>query len=628
MSRTPSSTGSITNREKWRQRRWRRIIHALILLGAGIFLTAILVLFQPFHTINQWTKDQFLGSGTISPNIVVVGIDDESLETYGRWSEWSRELHATAIDNLADAGASVIGFDIVFAGETATDDILSASIEKADRVVLGAAGTDQVPTRGDALTFEEFLLPAMPLYNASNSIGHVNVIPDFDGKVRQMPLVVKQTEGKVYPAFSIAVLQALFRMTESANYHITGNRLTLLAREIPVDSSYLMRVNYPDGIREIPCISYADIISSDFDPAIVKNKIVLIGMTATGEIDTWAIPSVATRVPGVLIHAATMDTILRQQFLVETGIAVTLLTGILLVVICTILLPLCGTWRWTDILKGTGIVLLLLIVYLVASSLIASGGHLIDVFYPSIILLGLYITNTIFIAVREQSDKRFVKGLFGRYVSPQIAQEIVTMANDGSLALGGEEREVTIFFADIRNFTTISEKMSPEAVVKMLNTLLPLMIDAIIENKGIVNKFAGDSIMAVWNAPQSQPDHAILAVKAAWEAQSKLAGLTNMQSPIPVKFGIGINTGKALAGNLGSTGRSEYSVIGDTVNLASRICSSTPGGEIWIGHGTYCQVTNSCRVDILEPQSFKGKTSPVPVYRVTGWQKSASEKPV
>jgi adenylate cyclase len=627
MSITPPSTINSSNKGKWRQRRWRRFIHALILLGAGILFTAILVLVQPFHTVDQWTKDQFLGSGTISPNIVVVGIDDKSFETYGRWSEWSRDLHAKAIDNLADAGASVIGFDIVFANSTTADDILAMSLQKADSVVLGVAGTNQVLGGEAGLTFDEFLIPATPLFNACNNVGHVNVMPDFDGKVRQIPLVVKQTGGKVYPAFSVAVLQALFRMTDSNNYQIDNNRLNLLARDIPVDSSYLMRVNYPDRIRDIPCISYSDIISGDFDPSTVKNKIVLIGITATGEIDTWAIPNVATRVPGVLIHAATMDTILRQQFLAETGTGVTFLTGMLLTVICAILLPLCGTWRWTDILKGTGIVLLLLIIYLVASSLIAGGGRLIDVFYPSLILLALYVTNTIFIAIREQSDKKFVKGLFGRYVSPQIAQEIVTMANDGALALGGEERDVTIFFADIRNFTTISEKMSPEGVVKMLNTYLPVMIDAIIDNKGIVNKFAGDSIMAVWNAPQSQPDHAVLAVKAAWEAQSKLAGLTNTLSPLPVKFGIGINTGIALAGNLGSTGRSEYSVIGDTVNLASRICSSTPGGEIWIGHETYCQVTNSCKVDTLEPQSFKGKTSPVPVYRVTGWQEATLEKP-
>jgi adenylate cyclase len=625
MPGAPSLTAKHSYRDKLRQRRWRRLIHALVILTAGIFFIVMLTLIQPFHTVNQWAKDQFIGSGSFSPNVVVVGIDDKSLETYGRWSEWSRDLHTKAIDNLTDAGASVIGFDIVFANSTSSDEMLALAIQNNDRVVLGMSGTNQVSGQSAGLTFDKLLMPATPLLEASNNIGHVNVVPDFDGKVRRLPLVIKQTGGESFPSLSVAVLQSLFRMTQANDYQIEKSRLNILAREIPVDSSCFMRINYADNIHNIPMISYADIINDDFDPLVVKNKIVLIGMTATGEIDTWAIPNEAIRVPGVLIHAATIDTILRQQFFSETGTGVTFFSTVLLVVICAVLLPLCGTWRWIDIVKGTGIVVLLLIVFIISSSLIASNGSIIDVFYPSLTLTGLYITNTLYIAIREQSDKRFVKGLFGRYVSPQIAQKIVTMANDGALALGGEERDVTILFADIRNFTTISEKMSPGAVVKMLNTYLPVMIDAVVNNGGIVNKFAGDSIMAVWNAPQAQSDHAALAVKAAWEAQSNLAAtVQNNLSPIPVKFGIGINTGKALAGNLGSTGRSEYSVIGDTVNLASRICSSTPGGEIWIGHETFCQVSNSCSIETLEPQSFKGKTSPTPVYRVTGWRKATS----
>jgi adenylate cyclase len=349
-------------------------------------------------------------------------------------------------------------------------------------------------------------------------------------------------------------------------------------------------------------------------------------MTATGEIDTWAIPNAAGRVPGVFIHAAAMDTILRQQFLVDTGRGTTWAINLLLIFICALSLPLCGTWRWTDILKGTGIIVLLLLAFLITGSLLASNGRLINVFYPSFSLILLYMINIIYIAVREQTDKRFVKGLFGRYVSPQVASQIVVMANNGALALGGEEREVSVFFADIRNYTTISEKMTPEAIVKMLNKHLPVIIEAVVKNGGIVNKFAGDSIMAVWNAPQSQSDHAALAVKAAWEAQLELAKISQEDNlPIPVKFGIGVNTGKALAGNVGSTGRSEYTVIGDTINLASRICSATPGCEVWIGPDTYRKVVERCTLVALEPQSFKGKTSPITVYRVAGWGKIPPE---
>lgn len=621
--RSTKTVRPIRKRIGARQR--RRLLQALVLFGTGLVITLILLQIQPFHTVNQWAKDQFLGTGTISPNIVIVGIDNESLETYGHWPEWPRSLHAEAVNNLTEAGASVIGYDIIFAESTDDDESLAAAIQKSGRVVLAATGEDQISGAEKCLTFGNIITPTQSLCMGAG-VGHVNVVPDFDGKVRCLPLVVKGTGGNTIPSLSIAILQTLFHMTEANNYEIRNNKLNLVGREIPVDASYYMRVNYTENVDNTGSISYADVISGNFDPLSVKNKIVIIGMTATGEIDTWAIPNDAGRLPGVFIHAAAMDTILRQQFLVDTGRGTTWAVNLLLVVICALTLPLCGTWRWTDIMKGTGIIVFLLLVFIITVSLLASNGRLIDVFYPSLTVIALYGTNIVYIAVREQSDKRFVKGLFGRYVSPQVASQIVVLANNGVLALGGEEREVSVFFADIRNYTTISEKMTPEAIVKMLNKHLPVMIEAIVQNGGIVNKFAGDSIMAIWNAPQSQPDHAALAVKAAWAAQLQLVKISQEDNlPIPVKFGIGVNTGKALAGNVGSMGRSEYTVIGDTVNLASRICSATPGGEIWIGPDTAEKVKDRVSLAALEPQSFKGKTNPIIVYRVEGWGKTPSE---
>jgi adenylate cyclase len=160
-------------------------------------------------------------------------------------------------------------------------------------------------------------------------------------------------------------------------------------------------------------------------------------------------------------------------------------------------------------------------------------------------------------------------------------------------------------------------------VVKMLNTCLPVMIDAIVQNNGLVNKFAGDNLMGVWNTPQSQAGHPKLAVKAAMEAQSKMCELCSTNSELTnVQFGVGINTGKALAGNVGSSGRVEYTVIGDAVNLASRICSAAPGQEILIGPETYRQVQEYLEADALPPQIFKGKSQPIVVYRVKGWRRN------
>ena len=590
----------------------------LVLLGIGCLFTLLAVVVQPFYSINLWLSDQLFATEPPSPNIIIAGIDDSTLQAYGRWSEWPRSLHAQAIDNLSQAGAKVIGFDVVFTDSSPDDGMLAAAMANAENVVLAAVGTQPVYQAQPETTYDNFLLPTAPLEQAASNTGHANVVPDGDGTVRRLPLIASSSSGQTYPSFTLAVLHRLFSMPPPSEYPMQNGVVNLLARDIPVDAAYNLRINFAAESEYRPYLSYGDIISGNFDPSLVKNKVVLIGMTATGEPDTWAIPTSASKIPGVFIHAAAMDTILTQRFLIDLGTTTTLMIMLLLAVITALALPWCGTWYWTDIAKGVGITVGLFIAYLVASFFAFDRGYSLDLLYPLLLLPIVYVGNILYIVVIEQSDKRFVKELFGRYISPQIAKEIVSRADARELKLGGEEREVTVLFADIRNFTQISEQLSPEATVKMLNRYLSLMVDSVIANDGIVDKFGGDNIMAVWNAPQSQPEHAFLAVKAAWEAQQEVAQLQQRSTELPtVQFGIGINTGTALAGNVGSAGRAEYTVIGDTVNLASRICSTVPGGEVWIGAETYRQAKDYLQAEELEPQSFKGKAEVVAVYRVT-----------
>jgi adenylate cyclase len=603
------------------RRQHKRLYHTLVLIGVGCLFTLVALLVQPFYSINLWFSDQLFTSEPPSPNIVIAGIDDNTLAAYGRWADWPRSLHAQAIDNLSQAGAKVIGFDVIFADSSSDDEILATAMTEADDVVLATVGTQLVSQVRAEITYDNFLLPISSLEQAASNIGHANVIPDGDGTVRRLPLIVGSTSGQIYPALTLAVLYRLFSMPLPQEYLLENGTVNLLARDIPVDSSYFLRVNFSADNTKRPYLSYGDVISGNFDPSLVKNKIVLIGMTATGEPDTWGIPSSASKVPGVFIHAAAMDTILTERFLTEPGTTVTLMIMLLLVGITAFALPRCGTRYRTDIAKGAGIIAGLFVACLIAGFLAFDRGYILDLFYPLLLLPVVYLGNVLYMVVVEQSDKRFVKELFGRYISPQIAKEIVSRADEGDLHLGGEEREVSVLFADIRGFTQISEQLSPEDVVKMLNTYLSIVADAVVQHDGIVNKFAGDNIMAVWNAPQSQPEHALLAIRAAWEAQQKLAELRQRDTrPLPVQFGIGINTGIALAGNVGSAGRTEYTVIGDSINTASRICSSTPGGEVWIGVETYNQIKDYIEAEELESQSFKGKEAPITVYRVTAWR--------
>ena len=583
----------------------------------GLF-TLLAFLVQPLYSINLWFSDQLFTSEPPSPNIVIAGIDDSTFEAYGRWADWSRSLHTQATDNLSQAGAKVIGFDVIFTDSSPDDELLAAAMAEADNVVLATVGTQLVSHAGAEITYDEFLLPVAPLEQVASNIGHANVIPDGDGTVRRLPLIVDSSSGQVYPSLTLAALYRLFSRPLPQEYLLENGTVDLLSRDIPVDTSYRLRINFSADNADRPYVSYGDVISGDFDPSLVNNKIVLIGMTATGEPDTWAIPTSASKVPGVFIHAAAMDTILTERFLTEPGTTATLVIMLVLVGITAFALPRSGTRYRKDIAKGLGITAVVFVACLAGGFLAFDRGYIVDLFYPLLLLPVVYVGNALYMVVAEQSDKRFVKELFGRYISPQIAREIVSRADVGDLRLGGEEREVSVLFADIRGFTQISEQLSPEAVVNMLNTYLSVVADAVVNHNGIVNKFAGDNIMAVWNAPQAQPEHALLAVRAAWEAQRKLAELRQTDArSLPVQFGIGINTGVALAGNIGSAGRSEYTVIGDSVNTASRICSSTPAGEVWIGAETYNQTKDHIEICELEAQQVKGKSEPIIVYRVT-----------
>ncbi|MFC2059183.1 CHASE2 domain-containing protein [Chloroflexota bacterium] len=604
---------SATSTSKRSRQQLKRLYYTSILIFAGTIFAILILLVQPFFSLNKWISDQLFTSETPSQNIVIVGIDDDTLQVYGRWADWSRNLHGQAIDNLSEARAKVIGVDIIFADSSTDDQLLTVAIENSGNVILPTVGTDPLPAK-DIVTYNQFLSPIEPLEQACKSIGHANLLLDTDGTVRRLPLVVKDSEDQSYPAFILAILHAHFNMSLPEEYLLQDGALHLLARNIPVDASYSLLINFAANTESFSYISYGDVISGNFDPSMVSNKIVLIGMTATGEVDRWATPTSLGKMPGVFIHAVAMDTILRQQFLMEANINITMMIILLLVIVIALALPRMS-------LRLGGLVTIVLFAgYLLASFIAFDRGYIIHILYPLLIIPLMYMTSVLCRVVIEQRDKQFVKNLFGRYVSPQVSREILSLADAGRLELGGEQRETTVLFADIRNFTSISEQLSPEALVNMLNTYLSVIIDKVLENGGMVNKFAGDSIMAVWNAPQPQSEHARLAVKTAVESQQRIAELQKDEHSLQlVQFGIGINTGEVLAGNVGSLGRVEYTIIGDTVNLAARICSATPGDEIYIGAETCRQVLDYIQVEQLEPQSFKGKAEQVIVYRVIGW---------
>ena len=594
------------------RKRRRQLKHVLIAVGVGIAFTLIVFFVQPFSSI-QWRLSDMLFLPTApSSNIVIAAIDDESLAQYGRWSDWPRSLHAQAIDNLAQAKARVIGYDVLFADETADDPVLAQAIADAGNVVLAVAGSQQIPPTDHLVTYQEVLHPNAVLGNASAATGHISVLIGGGGVVREIPLVIMDAEGESYPAFTLSVLSTHFEQPLPSDYSTDNGVIHLLDRDIPIDNTASMRINFAGAPGTYSQISYADIIQGNFDPELVKFKIVLVGMTATGEPDSWVTPISPQKMYGVEIHANAMDTILNQRFLTEVSSGMTMLIILLMVAILGLALPFLNL-RWGVLLSVVLFVGYLLIVFFAFDY-----GYILNILYPLLAVPLVYITALLCRVTAAQSDKRDIKNIFGRYVSPQVAGEILNLANTDRLKLGGVRREVTVLFADIRGFTSMSEQMDPEALVETLNCYLGIVIERILANGGMINKFAGDSIMAVWNAPQDQLEYAKLAVKAAVESQQAISNIPLEDSETRVQFGIGINTGSVLAGSIGAEGRCEYTIIGDAVNLASRLCSSAPGGQIWIGSQTYEMVKDIVNVERLEPQYFKGKIEPVTVYRVLG----------
>jgi adenylate cyclase len=259
--------------------------------------------------------------------------------------------------------------------------------------------------------------------------------------------------------------------------------------------------------------------------------------------------------------------------------------------------------------------LLLLLYFLIAFSLF-DRGILPDLLYPPLSIVASFAGTSVCGVIIERSEKRKITQTIGRYLSPSVVEKILSAMSRGGLKLGGEEQEATILFADVRGFSRISRQMPPRNLVELLNKHISLVIKAVLENDGLVNKFGGDSIMAVWNAPVRSQDHALLAIKAALSAQYYIGQLSRHEAGPGMEFGIGINTGRVLAGNMGSPERLEYTVIGDAVNIAARLADAVPGGKVWIGANTAVMEKDRIEVRPLEPLSVKGGDQTLQAFEV------------
>jgi adenylate cyclase len=526
-------------------------------------------------------------------NLIIVAIDDTSLQEVGRWP-WPRERFIELLPKLSDS--EVIGIDIAFFENynTKIDTQLGDEIAKLGNVILPVEYAKFEQGKGT-----EILETIEPIKKNAAGIGFVNIFSDSDGIARALPLQISGDESKEiksYDGFTLAIYKQL--LSRNLSYEEKSNRFL---------------INFVGKPGSFKTISFVDVLNNNYEESLFENAIVLIGATSPDLHDDYFVPTSSGKsMSGIELHANALQTMITKQFLqnesnfaiIITILAVSFIIGLLL-------------WKLRLSIAAIG-ALILILAYALIAIIMFNKGIIANLFYPPLSIIITYVSTIGIYYVLAEKGRKQVLHLFGKYVSKEVVNEIMKNAKEGITQLKGTEREVTILFADIRGFTPVSERLKPKEVVTMLNTYLGEMTNVVFKYRGTLDKFIGDCVMAIFNAPVEQQNSALLAVKAALEMQDKIKRVHSVHGKkIPIMHaGIGINTGQAIIGNIGTKDRMEYTAIGDNVNLASRLCSFAKGGQIVISQQTYNLVKDKIVSKKLGEIKVKGKSKPLAVYEV------------
>ena len=574
------------------------------------------------------------------PEVAVVAIDNLSVKEVGRWP-WSREVTAHLIKNLTDYGARVIALDMVFSEPQGPvpDRALARAVASSPNLIMGyffrndrqktdAAALEQVENSKVKFLRMEEGITSVPLTEfasldtnipqvgaGARSFGYFNQIPDDDGLFRKAPLLLLY-DGNIYPSLALVALSEFYRsaiMVDVARFGVRA--VSLGSFPLPVNEQGRLSLNFYGKTGSFPTIPAVDVLKKRAPAAALKDKLIFIGATEIGIYDMRAMPF-DPALPGVEIHATIAANALDKRFLIRDGRTLGLEMA------CMFLLPL----LLATALNTTPRTLVGLCYFALSSGFYFLFNYLLFVGYYldlSLIfpVLSVGLTYAGAEAYRNQVIEkrgRYLKKAFSSYLSAELVDEIVK--NPDRLKLGGEKRELSILFSDIRGFTTISESLSPEELVRLLNEYLAPMTRIVMEERGTLDKFIGDAVMALYNAPLTVEEHAAHACRSALKMLDKLGELNVefARRGVPnLDIGIGINTGEAVVGNMGADMRFDYTAIGDNVNLASRLegLNKFYGTHILVSELTRSKADGFLfrEVDLVR---VKGKVEPVAVYEL------------
>jgi adenylate cyclase len=456
------------------------------------------------------------------------------------------------------------------------------------------------------------------LSEVSKGSGYFNMVPDPDGVVRWMPMIIKCGE-EIYSPLSLQTLwQYLDRpqmMARIAAYGVQGVKLG--TRFVPTDETGQMLINYLGPARTFPHYSIGDILARKTPAGAFKDKIVLVGATAIGIYDLRNTPY-SPVYPGVEIHATVIDNILQNRFIhkpkwtrVYDGLAI-LILGCLVGFVT----PRLGA------VKALAFALGLFVIHIFLSQWIFSHYRLwVNMVYPLLTVALVYTALTVYHYITEERERKKIKGAFVQYVSGPVVEQM--LKHPDKLKLGGDKRDISVLFSDIRGFTTISEGLTPEGLTHLLNEYLTAMTNVVFKYDGTLDKYMGDAVMAFYGAPLDQPDHAFRACNTALDMMEELGKLNvkwTQEGKKPLDIGIGINTGPMMVGNMGSNQRFDYTVMGDNVNLGSRLEGANKSYQtnIIVSEFTYERVKDNFVCMELDSVKVKGKTLPVRIFQLVG----------
>lgn len=600
-------------------------------------------------------KFRWRGTRPIQKNIVIVAIDDKSIEMFGRWP-WNRAILAEGLERILDGKPKLVAFDMVFSEKDPTsadsDPIFSGVIQKSEAPVLlgyffyflkrdiAALNTDwekqfeavfdsKITAKISTVPYPPEEIPTglgikssiEPYAKATRNHGFFDISSDVDGVIRKTHLIGKH-KNTLFPSFGLKTASLIENKDIVVQFGNEGiEKIRLGGDELPTNERGELWINFSGPAQTFfpqtfQTHSFADLYHRAIDTRQFRDKIVIFGVTAKAVSDLRTTPTSAS-MPGVELNATIAENILNRNFLIRPNQAFAL--EIALIILFGILFYPLLLSKLNSIASALAFFILLAACHAIDQKFLFEKGLVANSFLVSSHLFFVFLTSTIYKYFVQEKKTRQTRAAFQHYVSPAVVNEI--LKHPDQLALGGEKRRLTVLFSDIRNFTSISEKTEPAKLTQLLNTYLTEMTNIVYEHQGMLDKYVGDELMALYGAPLKTPTHAQDACLSAIEMIQKLPKVKEVwakEGISELNIGIGIHTGEMIVGNMGSTKIFDYTVIGDSVNLGSRLEGTNKiyGTCIIISQEVYNEVAGRIFCRELDFIRVRGKKEPVRIYEV------------